>query len=147
MSKSPLIEAPLVIGAQLDARAAHPELADRVAIRSREQTWSYRDFRDESVRVAHCLRERLGRVDDRRPGHVAMIMENHPELLALYAGAMAVNLARGRRDLDCGCAGPGVRRPVGEGLLIRNGALIAVWVILLSFVSFRMADVLELLPW
>ncbi len=86
MSKSPLIEAPLVIGAQLDARAAHPELADRVAVRSREQTWSYRDFRDESVRVAHCLRERLGRVDDSRPGHVAMIMENHPDLLALYAG-------------------------------------------------------------
>jgi uncharacterized membrane protein YphA (DoxX/SURF4 family) len=47
-------------------------------------------------------------------------------LLALYAGAMAVNLARGRRDLDCGCAGPGFRRPIGEGLLIRNGALIAV---------------------
>ena len=47
-------------------------------------------------------------------------------LLALYAGAMGVNLARGRRDLDCGCAWPGRRRPVGEGLLFRNGLLIAV---------------------
>jgi fatty-acyl-CoA synthase len=88
VSKSPLIEveAPLVLGAQLDARAAHAELADRVAVRSRGQTWSYRDFRDESVRVAHFLRERLGAVDDTRPGHVAMLMENHPDLLALYAG-------------------------------------------------------------
>src|SRR5262245_36242637 len=27
-------------------------------------------------------------------------------LLALYAAAIAINLARGRRHLDCGCAGP-----------------------------------------
>lgn len=46
-------------------------------------------------------------------------------LLALYGAAMAVNLVRGRRDLDCGCAGPGAGRPLGEGLLLRNGLLIA----------------------
>ncbi len=47
-------------------------------------------------------------------------------LLALYAAAMGVNLARGRRDFDCGCAAPGTARPVGEGLLVRNGLLIVV---------------------
>jgi uncharacterized membrane protein YphA (DoxX/SURF4 family) len=53
-------------------------------------------------------------------------------LLAAYAGAIAVNLARGRRDLDCGCAGPGARRPVGPALVLRNlmllGAALAVLV-------------------
>lgn len=44
-------------------------------------------------------------------------------LLALYALAMAVNLARGRRDLDCGCAAPGRSQPLGVGLLVRNGLL------------------------
>ncbi len=46
-------------------------------------------------------------------------------LLLLYAGAMAVNLARGRRDLDCGCLGPARRRPIGPGLVARNLVLAA----------------------
>jgi hypothetical protein len=41
-------------------------------------------------------------------------------LLAVYAGAMGINLLRGRRDLDCGCMGPGARSPVGAGLIVRN---------------------------
>jgi len=41
-------------------------------------------------------------------------------LLALYAAAVGVNLVRGRRDLDCGCAGPAIRRPIGEWLVVRN---------------------------
>jgi hypothetical protein len=47
-------------------------------------------------------------------------------LLGLYSGAMARNLARGRRFIDCGCGGPGGRRPLGGGLLLRNAALIAL---------------------
>lgn len=46
-------------------------------------------------------------------------------LLLLYGGAVAVNLARGRRDIDCGCAGPGAHRPLGGWLLVRNAALAA----------------------
>ncbi len=83
---APTIEAPFTFGAQLDARASHAEIADRVAIRHGERSWTYRQFRDEGVRHAHFLRRRLGPCDDSRPGHVAMILENHPELLALYAG-------------------------------------------------------------
>lgn len=47
-------------------------------------------------------------------------------LLGLYALAMGVNLARGRRDLDCGCMGPGARGgKIGGALLVRNALLIA----------------------
>jgi hypothetical protein len=45
-------------------------------------------------------------------------------LLGIYSGAIAVNLARGRREIDCGCAGPRVRRPLSAGLLARNAVLI-----------------------
>ena len=44
-------------------------------------------------------------------------------LLSLYAGAVAINLARGRRDLDCGCAGPALRRPIDGWLVARNVVL------------------------
>jgi hypothetical protein len=53
-------------------------------------------------------------------------------LSALYAGAIAANLARGRRDLDCGCAAPGARRPVSAALVVRNVVLIAAALLLLG---------------
>jgi len=46
-------------------------------------------------------------------------------LLLVYGAAIAINLARGRRDIDCGCAGPGVRRPISGWLVARNAALAA----------------------
>jgi hypothetical protein len=51
-------------------------------------------------------------------------------LLAAYAAAIALNLARGRRNLDCGCAGPNDRRPIAPWMVVRNvllacGALLA----------------------
>jgi methylamine utilization protein MauE len=50
-------------------------------------------------------------------------------LFALYGAAIGVNLARGRRALDCGCAGPAARQPIRPSLLARNGALIALAVL------------------
>ena len=47
-------------------------------------------------------------------------------LFALYAAAMGVNLARGRRHLDCGCVGPAARRAIGWGLVGRNLVLVAI---------------------
>jgi hypothetical protein len=41
-------------------------------------------------------------------------------LLLAYAGAMAINLRRGRRDLDCGCTGPAERRPIAAWMAWRN---------------------------
>lgn len=45
-------------------------------------------------------------------------------LLLLYAVAMAINLARGRRHIDCGCLGPAARQSLAEWLVLRN-ALVA----------------------
>ncbi len=41
-------------------------------------------------------------------------------LLLVYAAAIGINLARGRRDIDCGCAGPGTRQTLHEMLIPRN---------------------------
>ncbi|HZD52822.1 MAG TPA: MauE/DoxX family redox-associated membrane protein [Woeseiaceae bacterium] len=49
-------------------------------------------------------------------------------LLAIYASAMAINLARGRRHIDCGCFGPAAEagHTLSGGLLLRNAVLILV---------------------
>lgn len=44
-------------------------------------------------------------------------------VLLAYATGIAVNLRRGRVDLDCGCAGPNDRRPIAPWMLARNGLL------------------------
>jgi len=77
---------PYSLGVQIDARAAHPELGQRALLLQGDRVWTYQRYRDESVRLAHFLQRRLGAVDDARPAHVAMILENHLELLALYGG-------------------------------------------------------------
>lgn len=46
-------------------------------------------------------------------------------LLGLYALAIAVNLRRGRRELDCGCVGFGRRSTISVTLLWRNAALVS----------------------
>jgi acyl-CoA synthetase (AMP-forming)/AMP-acid ligase II len=83
---NPTFDAPLAVGAQIEARGRHPEVADRVFLRDGDRTWTYRRFRDESVRMAHLLGRRLGPQSEKRPGHVAMILENHLELASLYGG-------------------------------------------------------------
>ena len=45
-------------------------------------------------------------------------------LFALYWAAMALNLVRGRRDIDCGCGG--VPQPLSGALLLRNLLLLAL---------------------
>jgi uncharacterized membrane protein/multisubunit Na+/H+ antiporter MnhF subunit len=47
-------------------------------------------------------------------------------LLAVFAAAMAVNLVRGRTDLDCGCGGPGSGQKLSAGLLVRNALLVVL---------------------
>ena len=41
-------------------------------------------------------------------------------LLMTYAAAIAINLARGRHDLTCGCGGPNDRRPIAAWMVWRN---------------------------
>lgn len=47
-------------------------------------------------------------------------------LLVLYATAIAINLRRGRLDLDCGCAGFADRRPIAAWMVWRNLLLAAL---------------------
>jgi len=44
-------------------------------------------------------------------------------LIAAFTGAIALNLVRGPRDLDCGCFGPLLRQPLSGWLVARNGLL------------------------
>jgi fatty-acyl-CoA synthase len=95
-------EAPFVLGAQIEVRAAHPELADKTLLVEDGRRWSYREFRDESVRAANLLLRRLGPEREGRPPHVAMLLENHFELLSLlggcgYAGATLFGVNTGLR--------------------------------------------------
>lgn len=53
-------------------------------------------------------------------------------VLALYTIAIALNLARGRTDLGCGCMGPAASAPISGWLVMRNvvllaAALVASW--------------------
>ena len=52
-------------------------------------------------------------------------------LLALYAFAIGINLARGRRDLTCGCGGPNDRQPIARWMVWRNLVLAALLGVLL----------------
>jgi fatty-acyl-CoA synthase len=74
----------LLLGAQIEARANHPEVSNQVLLRQHDRAWTFRQYRDQSVRMGHFLQRRLGPVDEQRPAHVAMLLENHLELLALY---------------------------------------------------------------
>ncbi len=51
-------------------------------------------------------------------------------LYGLYAGAMGINISRGRTSIECGCGGaPNLLSPV---LLVRNGALAAIAALVLA---------------
>ena len=47
-------------------------------------------------------------------------------LLTLYAGAMAINLVRGRRDIDCGCGPTSQHQRLSGWLLVRNAILAGI---------------------
>ena len=63
------------------------------------------------------------------PGWASAAALGAAGLLAVYTAAIAINLARGRRDVDCGCAGPGGGQPLHEWLLARNALYIAACVV------------------
>jgi len=47
-------------------------------------------------------------------------------LLCLFTGAIAINLIRGRTNIDCGCFGPALRQDLSAWLLARNAVLIVL---------------------
>lgn len=46
-------------------------------------------------------------------------------LLAVFAAAIAINIARGRTEIDCGCFRHGLRQRLSWALVLRNVALAA----------------------
>jgi uncharacterized membrane protein YphA (DoxX/SURF4 family) len=58
-------------------------------------------------------------------------------LLLVYAAAMTLNLVRGRRHIDCGCAGPTLRQSLSYGLVFRNLVLAGGSLACLSGVATR----------
>ncbi|MBI3786545.1 MAG: AMP-binding protein [Deltaproteobacteria bacterium] len=84
--------ATFTVGAHIEARANHPVAANKVFLMQHERSWTYRQFRDESVRTAHLLLRRLGQIDEAHPGHVVMLLENHLELVSLYGGCAYAGL-------------------------------------------------------
>ncbi|MEO8602993.1 MAG: AMP-binding protein [bacterium] len=85
-------EAGFTVGEQIEARAKHSTASNKVVLLQGDRTWTYRQLRDQSVRMAHFLLRRLGAIDEQRPGHVAMMLENHLELLSLYGGCAYAGL-------------------------------------------------------
>ena len=65
-------------------------------------------------------------------------------LLALYTLAIAVNLLRGRKEIDCGCLGPKARRQTLSGWLIVRNAILGSGALLTSLpLSSRSLAVLD----
>lgn len=93
MAEPLIFDAPtFTVSAHIEARARHPVTRNKVLLMHRDRRWTYLDFRNESVRTAHFLLQRLGTIDSDHPGHVAMLLENHLELLSLYGGCAYAGL-------------------------------------------------------
>ena len=52
-------------------------------------------------------------------------------LLAIFSAAIAINLVRGRLNIDCGCFGPALRQPLSHWLLVRNAMLMLLCALVL----------------
>ncbi len=77
-------DVPFTLRDQIEARASHPVQSQRILLRQDDRVWTYRAFRDDSVRLAHFLLGRLAALPAGTPGHVAMLLDNCSELVTLY---------------------------------------------------------------
>jgi methylamine utilization protein MauE len=50
-------------------------------------------------------------------------------LLGIFTGAIVINLARGRTDIDCGCFGPALRQRLSWWLTLRNAVLFLLLIV------------------
>lgn len=60
-------------------------------------------------------------------------------LLVLFAIAMAINVARGRKAIDCGCFRTGYKQTLSWFLVLRNVALAGAGLVLLGLVDLSRA--------
>jgi hypothetical protein len=66
-------------------------------------------------------------------------------LFAIYAAAIGINLARGRRHLDCGCTASGRRSPIAGWMLARHAILAAVAVLASAPITSRTLTLIDAL--
>lgn len=86
MAAEPLkVDAPMTLRDQIEARAHHAEFSSRTFLMHDDGHWTYGQFRNESVRMAHFLLQELGAAEG-GVGNVAIMLENHLELAALLGG-------------------------------------------------------------
>jgi uncharacterized membrane protein len=64
-------------------------------------------------------------------------------LLCIYGASIAMNLLRGRRDIDCGCSGPAARQPLSAWLVLRNVCLAAMGIVALLPSASRPLEALD----
>jgi hypothetical protein len=64
-------------------------------------------------------------------------------LLTIFSGAIAINLARGRTNIDCGCFGPALRQEISGWLLLRNLFLMILAVAVMLPASGRAIESLD----
>ena len=64
-------------------------------------------------------------------------------LLLLFGLAMAINLARGRRDIDCGCFKSALKQTISGWLIVRNLLLAAAALALLLPITDRDTGLLD----
>ena len=65
-------------------------------------------------------------------------------LLIVFTTAIAINLLRGRRNIDCGCFGPALRQQISWWLPARNLAMLAMLGVVMMPVSPRRLAPLDL---
>ncbi len=65
-------------------------------------------------------------------------------LFAVFAAALAVNLFRGRRQVDCGCFRSGLKQPISGAVVVRN---IVLTVAALVLVQSADVAILSSLQW
>jgi len=58
-------------------------------------------------------------------------------VLTAYTLAIALNVVRGRTDLDCGCMGPAARTPLSWWLVARNALLVGLLLVLSRPIAAR----------
>ncbi len=64
-------------------------------------------------------------------------------LLAMFTGAVAINLLRGRTNIDCGCFGPLLRQELSGWLLLRNASLMGLAAILMLPRTVRATQLID----
>ncbi len=127
MSVDPAIAWTLRVAlAALFATAAFHKAADLAAFAA-----TLRDYRMLPAAVTGLLApcfaaaEALVAVSLLAPGWAGSAAAGGAGLLLVYTAAIATNLLRGRREIDCGCFGPRVRQSISGGLVARNAVLVA----------------------